>query len=193
MIVGHLSQAAEAYHVRPFDPFGEQNGWERIAFVDMAFNHLRPLTVVRDPIYWRDYAAVRVGNWIATEGLVIFAGFRSEAGSQICGYAMVEFYPAAFQIRDLGLLPAETDAIAALLSAVAQEAQRRGIPPSGRLYLPHEPAIDVAVEQSFGATLQRGQDQGQLMARTIGSRFTDQQLDALFAAPGAIVSAIDLF
>jgi hypothetical protein len=76
---------------------------------------------------------------------------------------------------------------------VRQEAQRRGIPLNARLYLPREPTIDAAVEHLFGATLQHGQDQGHLMARTIGSQLTDQELDTLFAAPRAIISGIDLF
>src|SRR5205823_2481374 len=67
---------SDTYLVRPFDPFSEQDGWERIATVDMAFNHARPLTVVRDPAYWRHYAALRIGNWITTEGLMNFAAFR---------------------------------------------------------------------------------------------------------------------
>lgn len=192
-VVRDLPQTSQTYLVRPFDPFSEDNGWERIARVDMAFNHMRPLTVVRDPTYWRAYAAVRVGNWVATEGLIIFVVFRSEAHPKICGYAMAEFYPVAFQIRDMGVLPSETAAISALLNAVSQEAQRRGIPLNARLYLPHEPTIDAAVEQLVGATLQHGQDEGHLMARTIGSQLTNQDLDGLFATPRAVISAIDLF
>jgi GNAT superfamily N-acetyltransferase len=185
---------SEPYLVRPFDPHSEQDGWERIATVDMAFNQTRPLTVVRDPAYWRHYAALRIGNWMTTEDLIIFAAFRSADDPRLCGYALAEFYPdALFQIRDLGVLLTETAAISALLNAVAQEARRKGVPPVGRIYLPDEPAIDAALEQLFGGSVQHGQDQGQLMARPIGTQFTQQQLDALFAAPGAGLSYIDLF
>ena len=192
-VVRDVLETSEPYLVRPFDPVGAPAGWEQIASVDIAFNHMRPLTVVRDPRYWREYAAVRVGNWMATEGLVILAACRADAARELCGYAMAEFYPVAFQIRDMGVLPSETAAIPALLRAVAQEAQRRGSRLNGRLYLPHEPSIDAAVEDLFGATLQHGQDQGQLMARPIGSHVTSQELDTLFAAPRAIISSIDLF
>jgi GNAT superfamily N-acetyltransferase len=193
IVTNDVPLTSDAYLVRPFDPFSEPDGWERIAAVDMAFNHKRPLTVVRDPAYWRHDAALRVGHWITTEGMMIFAAFRSEADPQIYGYAMGEFIPVAFQIRDLGVLPTETAAIPALLNAVTQEARRRGIPLAGRMFLPHEPSIDAALDQLFGATLERGQNQGQLMARTIGSQFTNRQLDALFEAPGAIFSCIDIF
>jgi len=193
-IVYDASYPSSAYFVRPFDPRHEPDGWARLAAVDVAFNHARPLTVLRNPAYWQHYAALRVGHWIATEGLIIFAAFRSATDPQLCGYALGEFNPGSFfQIRDLGVLPTETTAISALLNAVAQEGQRRGDPPVGRIFLPCEPAIDAALDQLFGATLEYGQNHGSLMARTIGSWFTDQQLDALFAAPGATLSAIDFF
>ncbi len=179
--------------VRPYDPRHEPDGWGGIAAVDVAFNDGRPLTVVRDAAYWREYAALRVGNWIATEGLVIFAAFHGEAHPRLCGYAMAEFYPMAFQVRDMGVLPEEVGATPALLAEVAAEAQRRGIPLSGRMYLPQEPAIDAALDQLFGPTLHAGQSQGQLMARTVAADFTHGQLDAVFSAPGAVYSAIDNF
>jgi hypothetical protein len=51
----------------------------------------------------------------------------------------------------------------------------------------------AALDQLFGPTLQAGQDQGHLMARPIAAGFTDQHLDAIFTAPDAHFSAIDLF
>ncbi|GAB4217475.1 MAG: hypothetical protein OHK0022_59790 [Roseiflexaceae bacterium] len=191
-VVGAPPAQAAAYQVGPLDPQAEPEAWRRIAAVDTAFNQGRPLTVVRDANYWQGYAAARVGNWITSEGLVVFAATRPGTPG-LCGYALAEFYPSAFQIRDLAVLPAEPDALPALLHAVAQESQRRGAPPVARLFLPREPWIDAAVEHLFGATLQHGHVQGSLMARAIGPRFSEAQLDALFAAPGAIFSSIDLF
>jgi ribosomal protein S18 acetylase RimI-like enzyme len=181
------------YAVRPFDPLRQPDGWEQIAAVDLAFNRGRPLTVVRDAAYWRGYAALRVGTWIATEGLVILGAFRKADDRRLCGYAMAEFYPSAFQVRDLAVLPEERDATLPLLTAVAAEARRRGIPPTARLYLPQEPSIDAALDRLFGPTLHAGQDWGHLMARPIAPHVTEWHLDAIFAAPGAVFSAIDLF
>jgi GNAT superfamily N-acetyltransferase len=193
-VVGETSHSSDSYFVRPFDPRSEPDGWAHLATIDIAFNHARPLAVMRDTAYWQNYAALRVGNWIATEGLIIYAAFRSSDDPQPCGYAMGEFNPGVFfQIRDLGVLPSETAAIPALLNAVAQEARRRGDPLVGRMFLPQEPAIDTALAQMFGATLEYCQNHGSLMARTISAQFSDQQLDAIFAAPGATLSAIDLF
>ena len=97
------------------------------------------LTIVRDAAYWRTYAAWRVGNWIADEGLVIFGAFREDADPHLCGFAFAEFYPPAFQVRDASVLPEEPGAMLALLTEVAAEARRHGIPPAGRMYLPRSP------------------------------------------------------
>ncbi len=192
-ILGELPRTTGAFVVRPYDPLSASEGWDPIAAVDVAFNRRRPLTVVRNAAYWRGYAALRVGTWIATEGLVIFAAFRGAADPRALGYAMAEFYPDAFQVRDIGALPEEAGVPLALLTAIAAEARRRGIPLAGRMYLPQEPPIDAALDRLFGPTLHAGQDDGHLMARPIASGFTEQQLDAIFTAPDAHFSAIDLF
>ncbi len=192
-VTGALPQSDGRYTVGTYDARREPDGWGRIAAVDAAFNRLRPSTVVRDAAYWRGYAALRVGDWIDNEGLIIYAAFRGEDAGCLCGFAFAEFYPPGFQVRDMGVLPQEPDATLALLSAVAAEAERRGIPLSARMYLPHEPQIDAAIDRLFGPTLYAGEDRGHLMARAVGAGFTDRQLDAIFAAPSAHISTIDLF
>ena len=192
-VVGPLPPNDDHYAVQSFDPREEPTGWDQIAAVDMAFNRQRPLTVIRDAAYWRDYAAWRISNWITDEGLVIFAAFGGEADLHLCGVAFAEFYPPGFQVRDMSVLPDEPDATSALLTEVAAEAGRRGIPLSARIYLPHEPPIDAALDRLFGPTLHAGQDEGHVMARPIAADFTYRQLDAIFAVPGGHLSAIDLF
>jgi GNAT superfamily N-acetyltransferase len=192
-VTSALAQQHGRYVVRPYDPLQEPASWDPIAAVDMAFNHKRPLTVVRDLAYWRDYAALRVGTWITSEGLVIFAASQGGGDPRMCGYAMAEFYPPGFQVRDIAVLPEEPGATLVLLAAVAAEAQRRDIPLSGRMYLPWEPPIDAALDRLFGTTLHAGADRGHLMARTIAMDFTDRQLDEIFTTGGAHFSAIDLF
>jgi GNAT superfamily N-acetyltransferase len=192
-VTGPLPQGDSRYLVRPYDPLQEPAGWDQIAAVDLAFNRRRPLTIVRDVEYWRTYAAWRVGNWIADEGLVIFGAFRGDADPALCGFAFAEFYPPAFQVRDAGVLAEEPGAMPAVLTQVAAEARRRGSPLAGRMYLPREPPIDAALEQLFGPTLYAGQDQGHVMARPIAADFRQRDLDAIFAAPGAHFSAVDVF
>lgn len=189
-----LPDSVTPYHVRPFDPRQEKTGWARLAAVDLAYNDARPLTVRRDSVYWQHYAALRVGNWMSEEGLIIYAAFRSTDEGQLCGYATAEFNPGVFfQIRDLSVVPSETSAIPALITAVAYEAQKRAIPLIGRLFLPDEPATTAALTQLPGTTIEHRQNDGALMARPIGLQFTQQDLEELFAAPGAFLSSIDLF
>ena len=112
---------------------------------------------------------------------------------RLCGFAMAEFYPPAFQIRDMAVLPEEPGATLALFVDVATEARRRRIPLAGRMYLPPEPSIDAALHELFGSTLHAGEDNGHIMARAMATAFTDAHLHAIFSAPGAHFSAIDLF
>jgi hypothetical protein len=189
-----LPDSVMPYHVRPFDPRQEEARWARLAVVDLAYHDARPLTVRRDPVYWQDYAALRVGHWMSEEGLIIYTAFRSADDPQICGYATAEFNPGVFfQIRDLSVLPHETAAIPALITAVAHEAQKRTIPLIGRLFVPDEPATTAALAQLHSTTIEHRQNDGSLMARPIGLQFTERDLDNLFAAPGAFLSCIDLF
>ncbi len=182
------------YHVRPFDPRQEEAGWARLAAVDLAVNDRRSLTVRRDSVYWQNYAALRVSNWMREEGLIIYAAYRATDDVQVVGYATAEYNPGVFfQIRDLSVLPSEMGAITALITGVAREAQQRAIPLIGRLFLPDEPAITAALAQLRGATIEHRYNDGAWMARPIGLRCTEQDLDDLFAAPGAFLSCIDLF
>lgn len=192
-VTGVLEPVDEPYTIRHYDPRHAPANWDALAAIDIAFNQKRPLSVARDAAYWRSYAALRVGEWMAQEGLVIFAAFRKGQESAVCGYVMAEFYPPCFQVRDLAVLPAAPGAVLDLLTAVAAEAQQRGIPRSARLYLPHEPGIDQALDHLLGRSLHHGADQGHLMVRPLADDVSERQLDELFAAPNAHLSAIDLF
>ena len=193
MVASTLPRSDSGNLVRPYDPRGEPDGWGRIAGVDAAFNRLRPLTVVRDAEFCRHFAALRVGEWMTNEARIIFAAFRGEDDPRLCRFAFAEFYPPGFQVRDMAVLPQEPDAALFLLTAVAAEAGRRGIPLSARVYLPREPQIDAVLDRLFGPTLYAGEDRGHLMARAVGAGYTDRQLDAIFAAPSAHLSTIDVF
>jgi hypothetical protein len=193
MILGEPPPTAHAYDVRPYDPWTEPGGWERLAVVDQAFNATRPLTVVRDAGYWQGYAAIRAGHWITIEGLVIFVARHSAGDHTLCGYVMANFYDVGFVVRELAVLPGDTAVVPELLSRVVQEAVRRGSPLAGLVNLPNEPPIDHALGELFGETLHTRAETRQLMARTIHPDFTDAQLGAIFANPRARYSYIDHF
>jgi GNAT superfamily N-acetyltransferase len=181
------------YRVYLFDPGKAEDGWGQIASVDAAYHARRPLTVVRTLDFWRARAAQRISEWMATEDLALYVVSDGSAGGRCCGYALVEFYPTAFQIRDLAVLPSEPDAFEDLLVAISQEAQARGTPLATRLFLPREAWIEATLRRLLGESLHWGEDVGQLMARPISRDFTTQDLDALFQAPDALFSSLDLF
>lgn len=106
---------------------------------------------------------------------------------------MVEFYPTAFQIRDLAVLPTEPAALETLLGVVAQEAQACGIPQTVRLFVPREAWIEAILQRLFGNSLRWGEDAGQVMARPINRQFSEQDLDRQFRAPDGLFSSLDLF
>ena len=51
------------YFVRSHDPFNELSGWEPLARVYAAYNHKRPLSLVRPKDYWKGYIAWMAGDW----------------------------------------------------------------------------------------------------------------------------------
>jgi ribosomal protein S18 acetylase RimI-like enzyme len=182
-----------SYYVYPFDPLHTEDGWEQIARVDQAFNEGRPLTVVRSLDFWRTRAAERIREWMTTENLTVYMVSNGSAAAAVCGYALVEFYPTAFQIRDLAVLPSAPDALEALLVAISEEAERQGSASATRLFLPREAWIEASLRRVLGASLRWGEDTGQLMARPISRDCTTQELDTLFQAPAAVFSSLDLF
>jgi hypothetical protein len=192
-ILGGPTSLAHTYDIRPYDPRAEPGGWERLAVVDHAFNATRPLTVVRDTDYWQRYAAIRIGYWITTEGLVIFVARHAPDDHTLRGYVMANFYDVGFVVRELALLPHDNGVVPELLSMVVQEAVQRGSPLAGLVNLPHESTIDRALDEIFGATLHTRAETGQLMARPIHPDFSEARLDAIFADPRARYSAIDHF
>ncbi len=81
--------------------------------------------------------------------------------------------------------PEDEAALPPLLSRVADEAAKQGMS-WGQGSFPHEPVLDRVLQDLFGTTLQEEIAQGSMMVRTIASDLTEEQLDAIFTARGAI-------
>lgn len=184
------------YTIRRFDPRHEPAGWERLAAVYTAYNALRPLTVVRDLVYWRGYAAWMFSDWLEHDGTMFFVATRTANDHDLCGYVLVHCYDAEYARRqwgsppwlfvsELGVTPGDEDALLALFSTVAGHATQMGIR-WGEGSFPHEPQVDRDVHYLFGDTLREDVNQGSMMARPIAAHFTEAHLEAIFAAPGAI-------
>jgi GNAT superfamily N-acetyltransferase len=155
-----------------------------IAAVYDAYNAGRPLTTVREPAYWRAYTLPRL---LAPAATLLAASHGPDA--PLCGYALAHFQEETFAITEIGALPGEATATA-LIFAVAAEAARRGID-KGRVYIPFEPEIDMALR-----TIYRVAEQGEhrvFMVRPLASDIDVDQIAAIPRAPGAIPWPADDF
>jgi GNAT superfamily N-acetyltransferase len=191
----------ETYRIRLYDPLEEPAPWDTLAALYDAYNAVRPLTLVRDPRYWRGYTAARITDWMAFQRAVIFVATRGLEDNQLCGYLFGAFYdqayaryhfnsPPAFVLSEIGVRPGDEAAIPALLYAAGRYASERGII-RGQVDLPDEPLINTALERLFGPSLHLSSEPNGLMARTIAPDFEQRALDAIFATSGSICWSID--
>jgi GNAT superfamily N-acetyltransferase len=172
-------------------PIGAQD-WAQFARLYTVYNLNRPLTVVRNPGYWQSFTAVRLIQRIMNEHLQVIGAWSTDTPTQLCGYILVHFFDFAFLVKEMGVLPGETSAIAALLAAVGDEASRRDLV-YGEVELPHEAPLDALIADLFGASLHLSDANTRIMARPIKPGFHAEQLEAIFQAPGAFYSGIDHF
>jgi ribosomal protein S18 acetylase RimI-like enzyme len=193
---------AGPYRIQAYDPHTEADGWERLAAVYMRYNATRPLTMLRDHRYWRGYAAWMYTDWIAHHRASVFVATRTPADRDLSGYILAHFYdqeysqrtfgsPPWFHVSEIGTSERDGDVIAALLSAVAQEAMQRGMG-YGQVALPHDPHIDTALEHLFGQIPTEKALAGAVMMRALAPD-AKQSLEAAVAAPGSIFWEIDRY
>jgi GNAT superfamily N-acetyltransferase len=191
----------ETYSIRLYDPLEEPAPWDTLAAVYDAYNAVRPLTLFRDPRYWRGYTAARMTDWMAFQRVSIFVATRGLEDNHPCGYLFGQFYdqayaryhfdsPPAFILFEIGVRPGDEAAIPALLYAAGRYAAERGIV-RGQVDLPDEPLINAALERLFGASLHLSSEPNGMMARTLAPDFEQRALDEIFAAPGSICWSID--
>jgi hypothetical protein len=88
-------------------------------------------------------------------------------------------------VSELGVCPGDEDALLALFSTVVDVAAQAGIR-WGQGSFPREPQVDRVVQYLFGATRREDRTQGSMMVRPIAPHFTEDHLEAIFAAPAAI-------
>ncbi|SRR6266498_381405 len=175
------------YQIHAYDPMQAPGGWAPLMPIYTAYNAQRPLTTVRDESYWEGWVALMFQFWKHPPQVLIAT---RENASMPCGYVFGHYYPVGFVISEIGVVPTEREAIAALLNAVADEALRRGSPARGRVYLPSEPAVDMVLARFFGATLHTGAEPDSML-RPIATGMTRHQADTIVMAPGAIRWGID--
>ena len=182
------SAAGAAYTVRSYDPAHERGGWEVLAAIHRAYNTRRPLTAVRDAVYWR-YIAARVGWWLTSDQVQILVAAPVHQEADVRAYAIAGFSADhGVRIVEIGALPGDEGALEPLLTTVAKQAVERGM--AGRPgAVPREPRLDAIL-----ATLCSGIEDHidpDWTARAIGPNVDERALIALPDAPGAVAWLFD--
>ena len=210
LLPGGLLENKLAYTVQriepPFDV--EDENWQAVRNIYAAYNEHRPLSLDRDDAYWRGYFARRLLGFAWSSDMALFLA-RSGSGQAIAYLLAYSRRPAPdgghgaqdpdFTIGEIGILPGQNGALMDLLSSAtgwaSQVIASRGHSQeaiSGAVLLPREEPIEAAVRSMFGSTLQMVDDRT-MMARPISNDFSEEELDATFAAPGAHFWMMDDF
>jgi GNAT superfamily N-acetyltransferase len=185
ILSGERPDGGSAYAIRRYDPFTEPGGWGPLANVYAAYNIRRPLTVVRDADYWREYIRVKTHGWA-----VFLVAEPSPNEKEIDAYLLSHFSERGFLVNEMAVLPGHEDAIPALFAAVVDRAQ--GGDTRGRLFLPYEPEIDATIECIFGGKVST-QESNEPMVRPVSPGFSHDRIEALFRSKGAIYWPMDEF
>lgn len=169
--------------VRSYRPVDEPGGWSALAGVYAAYNASRPLALRRDAAYWRAYLPPR---FAAPTALLLVASRRPDvAGTEagMDGYLLAHLLDGSFVATEIASRPGVPGVAAALLGALAREARSRGYS-GGRVYLPFEPEVDAALAGVF-AGLTVGYHHA-MLTKPLAPGLDEAEIDAIFAAPGAI-------
>jgi predicted acetyltransferase len=192
---GRLNGAASrstdtGYTIQRYHPSQQAQAWAALAAIYIDYNTMRPLTVVRDHAYWRDYTAVQLADGLTADRVVIFTAHHAGQPDDLCGYILLHIQDHMFFVSEIGVRAGDQAASAALLAAVAEEATQRGVL-KGEWMLPQTSTIAAALEDLCGDTLKQIEADF-IMARPIAPDVADGHVEAIFAAPGAIWWRMDM-
>jgi GNAT superfamily N-acetyltransferase len=188
---------------RPFDI--EDRAWQAVRTIYAEYNAQRPLSLVRDDSYWRGYFARRAGSVLPahSSSLLLASTPDGEPAGYLMVHVRVQEPPAGqppnpydqFFIGEIGFVKGHEDALLSLLRFAVEEIQQQALEkdqPGGTVFLPNEPAIEESVRALFGDTLELVDDRT-MMARPTSDGCTDEQIAAVFTAPGAHFWVMDDF
>ena len=179
------------YVVQPYDPAGAAAGWAPLAPIYAAYNAGRPLAIVRDAAYWRNYA-LRVDRWLSAGFGSVFVVRRADGldgNSPPRAYVIAGFSVGhGARIVELGALPGDAEALSPLLAAVAEQAVDRGM--AGRpSAVPRESGLDAILAALCSGIEERIDPDW--MVRAVGPNVDERALVALPDAPGAVAWLFD--
>ncbi len=180
------------YTVQTYDPVGAPAGWAPLMPIYAAYNARRPLTIVRDAAYWRNYA-LRVERWLSAGFGCVFVARQAdgqEGDSPPHAYAIAGFSADhGVRIVELGVLPGDVEALSPLLAAIAKRAVDRGRALGRPSALPREPSLD-AILGTLCSSVEHSID-ADWMVRACAPNVDERALIALPDAPGAVAWLFD--
>lgn len=199
MLSGTRPALNGTYTVEQSNVTANPDYWREIAPIYEAYNRNRPLSNVRDEAYWKGLYVRRLERPSRNYRIELFLARNPEDG-RAAGYTIAHIwnegvaYPLGVDqlvtFAELAVLPGEEAAIPHLLAAVADAAVegRVGI----TSFLPHEPAIDKALDVLLQQPIEVVDDRN-VMARTLPGGLSEEELKALMTAPNSISWMLDEF
>jgi GNAT superfamily N-acetyltransferase len=190
--------------------------WQATKGIYAAYNAWRPLSMVRDEDYWQSYFSPSLATARRQGTVSLFLASRQD---QPVAYLLTRVLSAeaardyfnaerGFVITEAGMLTGHDTALPALLYAMRQElllllvsqlSQQSQLPQSpewevpGAAFLPRQALLEEALRAVFGQTLYLSGARRRMMALPLGQRFSESELTATFAAPGALFWPMDAF
>jgi GNAT superfamily N-acetyltransferase len=188
-----------SYSVRRSDLTPQPDYWRSIASIYEAYNHDRPLTVIRDTAYWQGLHVRKLERPFKDHDVHLFVAHSSTEGRDV-GYAIAylsngeatptEGFDSVILLSEIGVVSGHDDAIPQLLSAVVGATRGRRVRVVS--FLPADPQTDRTLELLFEPPVEEFDDFF-MMARPLDGGLRQEEVEAIVTAPNATFWHLDLF
>jgi GNAT superfamily N-acetyltransferase len=206
VLSGELPQNDSIYRIeteRIEPPFDFEDGtWRAVRDIYALYNAHRPLSLVRDEAYWRGYFSRRIRSRNISHPMLLIMAYTGDGNDkEYAGYLVVDHDTQEvtleefnldhyFTIGEVGFAHGHEGALPSLLAVMLNRETEGRV--GGRAFLPREPHIDASMQAIFGQSLQMPDDRT-MMALPLGESCGQGELEAMFAAPGALFWIVDDF
>ncbi|HEY0070005.1 MAG TPA: GNAT family N-acetyltransferase [Chloroflexia bacterium] len=189
-----------SYSVTRSDLAPQLDYWRTITPLYEAYNGDRPLTVVRDAAYWQGLHVRKLERPLKGHEVHLFVAHSPTEGRDV-GYVIAYFssdeetarhlgLDQAIILSEVGVMPGHGEAISYLLAAVVEAKAGEGVRTLS--FLPPDPETDRALGLLFEPPVEE-LDELYMMARALDGGLSQEEVDALMAAPNAWFWHLDLF
>ena len=197
---GQLPANPQYYTILHTNLTGRLDDIELMPPIYSTYNAARPLSFVRDKAYWRGMISYKL-TYMSQDRTVTLLTAHAPGENGPVAYLQTHLRTGEaareqsgldklLTLAEAGSLPGHTAALPALISAAVRDYAPNEV--AIRAFLPYEEPIDTALTAILAGTLHERDDRS-MMARPISPFFSQADLDATFAAPGAFFYAVDEF